>query len=94
MLSKEIEQLLADFAGSEYHRTTIVGAIEKAVGRKLVVGKDHVFVDFVERKHKTSKEPFQYGAVVMDGVIYGFLDIDWGEPCIRFTPSSELLPLK
>lgn len=89
-----LEQLFKDFVDSEYHKTTIVGAIEKAVGRKLVVGKDHVFIDYVERHHKVTGEKFTYGAVVMDGVIYGFLDIDWGEPCVRFTPSNELLPLK
>ncbi len=89
-----IKELVNDFIKSDFNQTTIVGAIEHRVGRKLIKGKDKVLVDYVDREDKESGQRFAYGAVIFEETVYGFLSIDYSEPTIVFTPSPELSPLK
>lgn len=87
-----IKELVEDFAKSDFHKQTIVPAIEKHIGRKLT-GKEtvraywHIFYD-----DKNGYE-IRYGVVYFQDDIYGFLEVDYSEPCVKFIPSSLLLPI-
>lgn len=85
-----IAEIFKEFTENTELKVAIVRDIEKAVGRDLDPAKDHVFIDYVERHHHKTGEKFVYGAVVFEGEIWGFLDIDFGEPVVRFTPSPRL----
>lgn len=88
-----IKELVEDFAKSEYHRETIIQAIERRVGRKLVKGKDRVMLDPVQGVDTVSGYEYMYGAVIFEGEVYGFLEVDYSEPCVNFVPSGKLLPV-
>lgn len=92
-ISTMIKELIDDFVKSDYHTQTIVTAIEVQIGRKLVKGKDRVVVDHVHREDKTSGYEYMYGAVIFEGEVYGFLEVDYSEPCVNFVPSSKVLPI-
>lgn len=88
-----IKGLVEDFIKSDYHRETIINAIEVQIKRKLKKGQDHITVDHVHREDKTSGYEYMYGAVIFEGEVYGFLEVDYSEPCVKFVPSSKLLPV-
>lgn len=88
-----IKELIQDFIKSDYHKETIISAIEKQIGRKLDKKKDHVVIDHVHREDKTSGYEYMYGAVIFEGEVYGFLEVDYSEPCVNFVPSSKILPV-
>jgi hypothetical protein len=72
------------------HNLKIKRAIESKIGRRLVKGKDSVIVDVVHRENLADKTEFMYAAVVFAGDVYGFLEVDYSEPCLVFIPSSLL----
>lgn len=87
-----IKELVEDFSSSTFHKETIIPAIEKHIGRKMKPTESvraywHEFTD------KKSGHEIRYGVVYFQDDVYGFLEVDYSEPCVRFIPSSLLLPV-
>lgn len=81
-----------EFAESDFHTQTVINSIEKHLGRKLVKGKDVVKLDYVDREDKDG-QCYAYGAVICNGDVYGFLEVDYHEQLLRFIPGNLILPV-
>lgn len=81
-----IKELVEDFIKQD--KGAAVAHIEKVIGRKLDKKKDSVVVDYVHREDKNSGQEYMYGAVIFEGETYGFLQVDYSEPCVIFIPSK------
>lgn len=85
--------LVKDFQASEFNRTTIKEAIERNIGRKINPKKETILLDWREHEQKGTDYMIRYGAVIFEGDVYGFLEVDYTAEKLRFVPSSLLLPV-
>ena len=70
---------------AESDRLKIVKLIEKKHGKGLVLKQDHIFIDY--------NDTHNYGAVIFNGEVVGFISVDFGELCLIFTATEKLLAL-